>query len=185
MTEVNSLPSLNMPKMEADAVAWVTTKLGVAYDQGDSSGLARDAARLAAREEVAAAAARVERDRAVYTLQSGEYPNISYSDLAGALGLQSRARLTVIHQQMQALEEEGKFTPHPDPVAALPKLAATTQRHTTRAAAARAIRDQAVRLLLCDEGQTNAYVAKLIGTNPSRVSHMKKKMLGLTEEAVA
>jgi hypothetical protein len=59
---------------------------------------------------------------------------------------------------------------------ALPRLALETYRYEERAKAARALRDQAVHVLL-DAGWKRTEIAPLIGKNESRISHIKSARL--------
>lgn len=195
--EVKNLPPLDTAQVEADAAAWVDERLTRASADGAAM-VAADAASLVLREERAAEKARHERDHtacgllAHYTVRRG-------ADVAGALGVQ-RSRWNTIRDRAAAdhgytriitdrhgrtrevgdwnalmADPDFKFPYVENADKALPKLALKAATHTARAECARRRRDAAVEHLLTVEGKSNAEVARIIGRDPSRVSHIKHR----------
>lgn len=168
--EVRHLPPLDTAKIEKAAAEWVQTRLtGIT----DPEQVAAAAGKIVETEKRAKEKALLARDMCVYTLET-RYRLCRGADLAGALGMASRSRLTVIRKQMKALADRGELVYTPNAAEVLPKLAAEAARHAARWTAAKKVRDKAVNQLLAS-GRSNADVGRLIGRHASRVSHLKHK----------
>lgn len=170
LLEVRNLPVLNTDAIATEAAAWVDSRL---EGLTDAEEVAKQAARIVLSEDRAAEKERIKRDAAAYTLETG-YRLRRGANLAGAMGVQ-RSRLMVIRRKMKEQADAGRFKPVPDAEKVLPRLAKKAAEHNARVAAARVRRDAAVDQLVA-AGWKGARIAEIVGTDPSRVSHIKHKV---------
>lgn len=163
--EVRNLPRLDEAPIAKAAQAWVTQRLS---EHTDPEARATAAAKIVATEGRAADRARAARDAAAHTIVT-RYRVRRGADIAGALGV-NRTRWKAIRDSQAELDP----APVDNAPEVLPNLAAAAEKHAQRAEAARVARDEAAGVLLA-EGRSNAEVAKMIGVDPSRVSHIKHR----------
>lgn len=170
LPEIRALPLLDTAKITADAEAWVNARLSTLTDP---ESVAKEAGLIITKARAAAEVALADRDAAVYTLDT-RYHLRRGANLAGAAGLQSRSRLTVIREKCKDLEDAGKFTAVEGADRVLPKVAKEHATQVARAKAAEPHRDAAI-LDLAAQGWSNARIAALVGLDPSQVSRIKSR----------
>lgn len=169
-----TLRPLDEPAIEAEAAAWVAERLDGITDPEER---AKAAAALVKPQMREADKWRPDRDAAALSL-SIEFFGRKRTGITTAAGI-NKARLNFLRDQLQAGTVENHVMPTEEAVDLLTRTAIRVVRHEARAEAARHARDAAaIKLLGPKYRWSNADVARLIGTDPSRVSHIKKKHLG-------
>lgn len=166
------LRPLDEPAIEAEAAVWVADRLDGITDPEKRAKAAAALVRPCIRE---ADKWRPQRDAAAVSL-SIEFFGRKRTGIPQAAGI-NKARLNFLRDSLPAGAVDQA---HMDDAAdVLNRTAIKVVRQEARAEAARRARDEAaLKLLGPDYGWSNADVARLIGTDPSRVSHIKKKHLG-------
>lgn len=192
--DVRTLPRLDETSISEAAQAWVASRMSECADAEDR---AKTAAQLVIKEDKATEKVRAERDAAACTL-SAYYRVRRGADIPGALGVNRtrwkniRDRVAAQHGFTRAVEDRSgktrvvgswddlmaagyEFPRVPNAPAVLPGLAKQAETHAQRAEFARRARDAAARELGEQRGWSNARIARLIGRDASRVSHIKHK----------
>lgn len=167
LPEVKSLPFLDVAAASAPAAAHVAAILKPAGD--DLAERARLAAGAIDRQEKELAEVRARRDAAAWTIEN-HYHARRAASMSRALGV-GRTRWKAIKDRL-ALNPPA---PVPDAPEVLPELAAKTVLLQATVNLLHEHRDEAARALKAATGMTNADVARLIGRDPARVSHLMKR----------